>query len=527
MGRYINVGNETFRDIVNGLYIDKTGLIEYVNSTIATPNRMTCMCRPRRFGKSFAAQMLCAYYDKSCDSRTLFEGLAISKKSDFEKHLNKYDVICLDMTWFVAKAKEIGETRSVLEIMQDEVTAELHSLFPNAEYKKSLPEMMYAVAEATGSRFIVIIDEWDALFRDAKNDRKQQEDYIILLRALFKCSTLTSKMIAAAYITGILPIKKYGTQSAMTDFREFTMIDPEPLEEYVGFTEQEVQQLCKNSPLKFADMKHWYNGYELGAGVNIYNPKSVIEAVQRRKISNYWTHSESYETLLTYIEKDFDGLREAIAQMVAGGSVKIDSISFQNDLITIHNRDDVLTLLVHLGYLTYDFETKAVSIPNEEIREQFLSAVQKGSRKELAQLIQNSMQLLEDTLDCNEEAVAAGIEAAHQICTSPHFYNDEQALRSVIRLAYLTCIDEYQRMEELPGGRGYADVVFVPKRHSALPAMVVELKWNRTAKAAIEQIKERNYPQILQGLTEKILLVGVNYDAKSKVHSCVIEEYEG
>lgn len=373
MGQYLNVGNAGFASVVKSNYVDKTGLIEYVNSTLGTAEKLTCVSRPRRFGKSFAAKMLCAYYDKSCDSRALFEGLSISKSLDFERYLNKYNVIYIDMIAFLPV--DHVEKINIVSRIQSAITSELQIAFPEIKIvEDDLPTTLASIADAIGEKFIIIIDEWDALFREAKEDKQQQDDYIRLLRALFKDSGRTDKMIEAAYMTGILPIKKYGTQSAMTDFQEYSMLNPEPLEEYVGFTEEEVKSLCDGSKLDFAELQKWYDGYLLGTDVHIYSPKSVIDALKRKRIGNYWTQSETYESLRIYIDMDLDGLKEAIMDMLCGKACKLNSRTFQNDMTTIKSKDDVLTLLVHLGYLTYNSVEKTVTIPNEEIREEFLNS---------------------------------------------------------------------------------------------------------------------------------------------------------
>lgn len=526
MGNYLNVGNAGFAAAVRGKYVDKTEMIAFINSTLGTLNKLTCVSRPRRFGKSLAAKMLCAYYDKSCDSRELFDGLEISRDSSFEKHLNKYDVIYLDITEFTSDACVKGQMRQVVVNIENAMINELRVAYPTVDKQNSLPSTIYNIAEATGQSFIIIIDEWDALFREAKDYVELQEEYINLLRGLFKNSGKTDKMFAAAYMTGILPIKKYGTQSAVSDFQEYTMTQPEPLEKFVGFTEKEVRELCADSELAFEDIQKWYDGYVLGMNTHIYSPKSVIDAIQRRRIGNYWTQSETYESLKLYIEMNEDGLKEGIIQMLGGAHVRNDVSTFQNDMKTIQSKDDVLTLLVHLGYLAYDIDRKSVYIPNEEVREEFVRAVTTGKHTEIAKLIQNSDRLLEATLNMDEEAVAAAIEEAHTAGTAPTFYNNEQALRSVIRVAYLSCVDEFLRIEELPSGRGYADVVFFPKKASDMPLLLIELKWNKTDRGAIRQIKQNDYPQALKDYGGDILLVGINYDAKNKEHTCIIEEYK-
>ncbi len=520
MGLYLNRGNAGFAAAVNGIYVDKTDLISFINSTLDTKEKLTCVSRPRRFGKSFAAQMLCAYYDKSCDSSKLFAGLSVSRDPSFEKYRNQYPVIYLDISLFISRA---AQRKAVVRNISTEVMEELKKAFPTVSKGEDLAETLAHIAGETGEKFIMIIDEWDALFREAKDDAGLQKEYIDLLRSLFKGSW-TDDIFAAAYMTGILPIKKYGTQSAVSDFQEYTMTQPEPLERFVGFTEGEVRELCAGSGLAFEEVQRWYDGYVLGTNTHIYSPKSVIDAIKRKRIGNYWTRSETYESLKFYIEMNEDGLKEAVIQMLGGAHIRNDVSTFQNDMNSIQSKDDVLTLLVHLGYLAYDIDRKSVYIPNEEVREEFVRAVTTGKHKELARLIQTSDRLLEATLNMDEEAVAAAIEEAHTAGTAPTFYNNEQALRSVIRFAYLCCIDEFFRIDELPSGHGYADVVFFPKKASAMPLLLIELKWNKTEKGAIRQIKNKDYPQVLRDYGGEILLVGINYDAKNKKHTCTIEE---
>ncbi|MCD7982242.1 MAG: AAA family ATPase [Clostridiales bacterium] len=377
MGLYLNPGNAGFRTITNGIYIDKTGLIDYMNSTLDTYRKLTCFSRPRRFGKSFAAKMLCAYYDKSCNSRELFNGLEIAGLPSFEKGLNRYDVIYLDMTAFISRSLYKG--KDVIRDMQIAVIEELNKSFKNciAEGESYLPDALFSVCRETGHKFIIIIDEWDALFREAKDDESSQKEYVQLLRGLFKGGTVTDNTIAAAYMTGILPIKKYGTESALTDFQEYTMTSPDELTPYVGFTESEVRRLCAENIMNFDDMKCWYDGYSFRSMASVYSPNSVMSAIQRRRIRSYWTSSETYESLKGYITQNFDGLKDAVVLMLGGMHVAVDIASFQNDLTSLESRDDVLTLLIHLGYLAYDEVESEVYIPNLEVSEAFKTAVKR------------------------------------------------------------------------------------------------------------------------------------------------------
>ena len=373
MGMYLNLGNAGFQSVRKGLYVDKSGLISFINGTLGTKDKLTCVSRPRRFGKSFTAQMLCAYYDKSCDSEKLFQDLEIGKQEDFKKYLNQYDVIYLDITWFISIVEDIRDT---VKYLQREVIAELKELFPSVTNEcKSLPVALTDVNDATGRKFIVIIDEWDALFREAREETDLQKEYLQLLRGLFK-SSQTDKMIEAAYMTGILPIKKYGTQSALTDFREYTMIRPQMLAKYVGFTEEEVRGLCDRYDVEFEEMKKWYDGYAFSKVKSVYSPNSVMQAVINEEFGDYWTETETYESLKHYIGLNEDGLKDAIIAMLGGGHCKINTRTFQNDLSNIKSKDDVLTLLIHLGYLAYDEKEKEVYIPNQEVADEFKNAVE-------------------------------------------------------------------------------------------------------------------------------------------------------
>ncbi|MCD8098144.1 MAG: ATP-binding protein [Lachnospiraceae bacterium] len=523
MGIYINPGNEGFRIITNDIYVDKTGLIDYVNSTIDTPRRLTCFSRPRRFGKSFAAKMLSAYYDKSCDSRALFEGLEIAGKASFEKGLNRYDVIYLDITRFISVASSI---KNVVRSIQSEVIEELRCVYPGAvgEDETILADALLHVTEKTGERFVIIIDEWDALFREAKGDEALQKEYVQLLRGLFKGGPSTDRTIAAAYMTGILPIKKYGTQSALTDFREFTMTKPARLAEYVGFTEQEVKKLCEDHGLEFEQMSTWYDGYSFSSVQHVYSPNSVMSAVYNGEFGNYWTQSETYESLKGYISMNFDGLKDSVIAMLGGEAVTVAIRTFQNDVTSFKSKDDVLTLLIHLGYLSYDEKKQKAFIPNQEVADAFADAVKGDKWEDVETLIRESEGLLEATLRGDSDAVAVALEKVHELNSSVLQYNNEASLSSAIMIAYYTARRFYKIVPEFPGGKGFADLMFLPGKDTNKPAMLIELKYNREADAAIRQIHEKRYDGDLKKYFGNLLLVGINYDRKTKKYSCVIEK---
>ena len=523
MGRYLNVGNAGFRSVKKGLYVDKSGLISFINKTLGTSDKLTCVSRPRRFGKSFAAKMLCAYYDKSCDSRELFQDLEISADPAFKTYLNQYNVLYLDITWFLSNADNIQNTVTYL---QKKVVEELRFLYPSVkEEEETLPMMLSAIHLATDQKFIIIIDEWDALFRETKENTKLQEEYLQLLRGLFK-SNLTDHMIEAAYMTGILPIKKYGTQSALTDFREYTMIQPKKLAKYAGFTETEVSQLCVRYQMDFDDMKKWYDGYSFSKIASVYSPNSVMESIKNEEFGTYWTQTETYESLKSYINMNFDGLKEDILNMLAGNRCKISTRKFQNDMINISSKDDILTLLVHLGYFAFDSTTSEIFIPNLEVADEFKNAVEDSGWNQIADALRKSDELLNATIAGDSMTVAKAIDEIHTENISLFAYNNENSLSCVIALAYFSAQKEYVLLRELPTGKGFADVVFLPRKKSKKPAMIIELKWDKSASGAIQQIKDKQYTGALKHDTNEILLVGINYLKKTKKHECVIKSYK-
>lgn len=526
MGMYLNPGNSGFTGIRNDTYIDKSGLIGLINDTIETPRRLTCISRPRRFGKSFAAKMLCAYYDKSCDSSVLFDDLKIAADEDtresYRKHLNQYNVIYLDMTNVIGNAG----AQDIIAYIKSNVTEELMYAYPDLKDGNSFDETLIRTVELTGNKFVMIIDEWDAPIREKPDKEKS---YLEFLRTLFKSSGTTDKIFAAVYMTGILPIKKDGSQSAISDFKEFTAVKPRKFGSYVGFTEDEVKKLCEKYGCDFALMKQWYDGYSFRGVGSVYNPNSVMEAIRNDDFDSYWTQTSAAESLKGYISLDFDGLSMTVAELIGGGEVKVDTKRFANDLVTFRNRDDVLTLLVHLGYLAYDEATERVRIPNEEIRMEFVRIVRDVKRDDTIRRVRESEQLILDTVHGNEEAVARQIEKIHGE-EAPLHYNNEQSLRSVIKRAYFSYGDEFVLFEELPAGAGYADMVYLPKKDSMMPALVVELKWNQTAQGAIRQMKQRKYPDAIREYGGEILLVGISYNKEASVgerkHSCVIEKFD-
>ncbi len=525
MGIYVNRGNGSFaRARKSQIYVDKTGLLAFTNEVLDTEQCYICNSRPRRFGKTMAAGMMAAYYGKGCDSRELFADLEIADSPSFEEHLNRYDVIHLDIAYLLVQKKDSARTVSFL---QKCVIDELRTIYPGVveEEIRELPLALSAVQAATGAGFVIIIDEWDAIFREERFDEQGQQDYIRLLRGLFK-GERSKDFIKLAYLTGILPIKRYKSESALNNFKEFTMLNPKRLAPYIGFTEKEVRALCETYHMDFEEAARWYDGYAFPQVEHVYNPNAVVNAMLDGEFDYYWTNTVSYESLRDYISMNFDGLRDCIVQMLAGGRCPVNVRTFQNDMTSFQSRDDALTVLIHLGYLAYDARSKEAYVPNEEVRSAFANAIEGTDWTPVIQAIRDSDQLLRATWNQDGDAVAKGVERVHQQNTSILQYNDENALSCVIALAYYNAVNEYTVIRELPSGKGYADLVFLPRRHSSKPAMVVELKYNGSVEGALAQIQNRQYPEALKEYQGSLLLAGINYNKEDKKHSCRIQAWD-
>ena len=520
MGIYLNPGNNAFQRALNSkIYVDKSELIAYTNQVINTEQQYVCVSRPRRFGKSMAANMLAAYYGRDVDSKKQFEDLKIGKDASFLKHLNQYHVIFLNMQEFLSRTHDMEK---MIALLQKCVLRDLKKAYPDIDYldENDLIGVLLDVYEEVKIPFIFIIDEWDCVFRERRNEVDSQKVYLDFLRNLLK----DRSYVALAYMTGILPIKKYGTHSALNMFDEFSMTNPKQLAEFVGFMESEVKELCVQYGMDFDETRRWYDGYRFEKLEHVYSPRSVVSAMLSKCFDNYWNQTETFEALRDYIAMNYSGLKDMIIELLAGEHKKVDTGSFSNDMTTFSTADDVLTLLVHLGYLGYDFSAKEVFVPNSEVASEFMRAVKAVGWQEVMNAVKKSENLLRATWNKDAEAVEKGIQEAH-FETSILKYNDENALSCVIALAYYSAREYYTEIRELPTGKGFADIVYLPrKKHQDKPAIVVELKWDKSAEGAIAQIKEKKYGKALEEYRGNMLLVGINYDKQSKEHQCVIEE---
>ncbi len=523
MGIYFNPNNESFsKDRYSKIYIDKTELLDYLNGEIGTNGNCIAVSHARRFGKSHAAGMIDAYYSRGCDSSELFKDTQISFSENFEKYMNQYNVIHLDVSSLWDDFKS-----NIVEKIQEYILDDLKECFEGAvDFSKKFSVVLMSIYKITKIPFVIIIDEWDCIIRNS-NDQKLIHQYLQFLHSLFK-SEESKSFLALAYITGILPIKKIKDESALNNFREYTMLDSYPIAKYFGFTEDEVKTLCEEYGMDFETIRTWYNGYLID-GLHMYNPNSVALAMERKKVSAYWKNTSSFLSINTFITMNYSGLKDDVLRMLSGGKVFVNTETFGNDLFEISSKDEALTALIHLGYLAYDEEEGCAYIPNYEVASAYQSALNKGSWSEIAQSISRCDELLRATIQQDADKVAQIIEFAHEAYTSVLKYNDENSLSCVLTMAYFTAPAYYNVVREFPTGKGYADFAFIPRKNAGnRPAMIVELKYNQSADSAIAQIKERKYQGALAGYEEKVLLVGVNYDAEgkeSKKHTCVIEEW--
>ncbi|WP_317317494.1 AAA family ATPase [Longibaculum muris] len=515
LGIYLNPGNEEFKNTINKMiYVDKSLLIEKIGTYSKAINQYICISRPRRFGKSTDANMLVAYYSKGCDSHNLFNHLKISNTENYQKDLNQHNVIHLNMQDFLSMTNSIED---MLILLSEEVIFELTQKYPVTTSRNILSLVLSRIFSQYNESFIFIIDEWDCVFRDFKQDKEAQEKYLDFLRNLLK----DKSYVKMCYMTGILPIKKYGTHSALNMFDEISMIEPRSYSEFMGFTEEEVKALCEEYNVDFTMMQYWYNGYHLKENISIYSPRSVTASIADHNFLNYWSQTETFEALKEYIDLNFDGLKEDITAMMAGMKVDIDISSFQNDMTTFHSKDDVMTLLIHLGYLGYDSINQKVYIPNNEVNGTFITSVKNSNWNIVSTMLKNSKNLLEATWNLDAKKVAEYIQEAHYE-TSILQYNDENALSYTISLAYIAAKEFYTIIRELPTGKGYADIAFIPKMDK--PAMLIELKYNHDVETGIDQIKKKNYPKGLEHYQNNLLLISISYDKTTKEHSCMIEK---
>ena len=527
MGLYLNPNADAFQLGLNSeIYVDKSLVLAELNKLACTQGNFICMSRPRRFGKSMVGNLISAYYSKGCDTRSIFSQMKIGQTPDYDKYLNKLNVIKLDLNEWYQNAKKKGQHTCLINKIDESVAEEFREQFSNIPFSEddnSIDKCILKVYKLTGEKFVIIIDEYDVLVRE----NVQQElfgNYLSFLNGLFKGTTIRPA-IALAYITGIMPIVRDKVQSKLNEFSEYTMLRPAQFAGMIGFTEEEVKGLCEKYSVDYDECLRWYDGYKMSDTVKVCNPLSVVNAVTRGEFDSYWSATGSFEALRDYILMDFEGIRQDVVSMISGASVPVNVLKFQNTLDSINSKDNAFTYLIHLGYLAYNRKEKTCHIPNEEVRIEWINSIEDSSDyTQVMKVINASKRLLDDTINGNEEAVARALNAAHTEVTSPLTYNDEYCFQSAICLAYFYANTRYTLIKELPTGKGYADLVLVPYLPN-IPAMVVELKHNKSTESALGQIKAKNYHEALNLYYDNLLFVGINYDEKTKEHTCKIERF--
>ena len=554
MGSILNPDKENsfirlvkFKD--SEIFVDKTDFIGKMSAKINADKRLFAITRPRRFGKTVTAHMLSAYYSKGYVGQKIFDDLKISKAKNFAEHLNKYNVIYIDMNSIKDKYISYKSDQSLYIDAIDDIVDFLQymvmrDLKENKEYaeqisrdpligKKSLSSALEAIYKHTGEQFILIMDEWDLIYREFQNESALQEKFIEFLRGLFKSDDGVS-CFALAYLTGILPIKKYNSQSALNGFKEYNMLDPEPFEIYFGFTEDEVAEIVErpDCTLSQQDLKEWYEGYKL-SGIDIYNPNSVVSAVSDGKCKSYWSKTSSNEEVVRLINMNYAGIKDDILNLIEGSTIRFNCATFQNDMVSIETKDDIFSLLVCLGYLGCvddGGDYRLAFVPNKEIRTALSSLVKTQPWFNSMPIIERSESLFNaiTELDGNKTA-----EIITEIHNSPNVslltYNREESMVFCLISGLMWRTErEYECFRELQSGKGSADLIYAPKRNMNLPILLIEFKYGLSAEEAMEQIKEKEYfSRYRDGdYPNDVLLIGINYDPKTKDHQCLIERLD-
>lgn len=523
MGMYLNPGNENFREITSAnIYVDKTMMLDALNDMLGTTGKYICMSRPRRFGKTIAGNMISAYYSKGCDSSAIFEKLKIADTPGYKCNLNKYNVIKIDVN---SEYQNTMDKSCLISRLTDSIRTEIKKEFPTVtlDNSDSIANCIQKVYAATGETFIIIMDEYDVLVREQVSQELFVQ-FLSLLNGLFKSDTLRPA-ISLAYLTGILPIVRDKIQSKLNNFRECTILNSGKFAEYIGFTAEEVRNLCSLYNVDFEECRHWYDGYRQN-GYEIYNPESVVRCMEEGRFEGYWGRTSTYAVISDMIKRNFKGTKDDVIRMMSGECIDVNVTGFMNTMDSFATRSDVFTYLIHVGYLAYDNDEGTCRIPNKEVRQEWFNAIEVNDDYAVTdEIIKSSKELLDRTIKGDEEAVAKALDVSHIHVTSNRSYNNEDALQSAVYLAYIYALNKYTVVREMTTGKGFADVCFIPYVPE-IPAMIIELKHNKTADSAIEQIRNRRYFDSLSGYTGNLLFVGINYDENDKSHTCKIERFE-
>lgn len=538
MGLFLNSRNsyENFRELVQDTYfVDKSLIIQELIPSFEKKNRYFCITRPRRFGKTAIANMLGAFFGKSVDSHSLFDGLKIAKvpdgtNPDYHKHLNQHQVIYID---FSEVPRNCTKYSQYIDRIQNGINRDLSEAYPDfsIEADGTTWDILSEIFQKTGDRFLFIMDEWDALFHMSFATPVDRESYLLFLKSLLKDKPYAE----LAYMTGILPIAKYSDGSELNMFLEYHMATSERFSDYFGFLESEVDQLysiyrktANDIKITRKDLALWYDGYHTASGHKIYNPRSVVCALADNQLRNYWTSSGAYDSIFHYIKHNLADVQDDLTLLFAGGAISADVQEYAAVSMQLSTKDEIYSAMVVYGLLTY--EQGAVSIPNKELMDSYASMMKKErSLGYIYNLANASKKMLAATLAGDTETMSDILAYAHNTESPIFSYNSEIELAAVVNLVYLAARDSYRIVREDKAGKGYADFIFYPEQKEA-DALILELKVNSTPAAALKQIKDKKYVLRFKGklaespkYTGRILGVGISYNKKTKKHACQVE----
>ena len=504
-------------DIASEPYVDKSLLIDKLNSFIRTRNRFICITRPRRFGKTMNATMLGAYYTQGYDAHDLFKNLKIAQTTSYEKHINKHHVFYID---FSRMPDYCDSYRTYIDSIMKTIKEDLMNIYPKLSEKSY--DYLYQMFLDTNDSFIFIMDEWNSIFYKDFMQEKDKKAYLEFLKGLLK----DQPYVELAYMTGVLPIAKYSGGSELNMFKEYNFMNDRIYEDYFGFDEEEIIELTKKyTKPSFETLKKWYDGYYKSDGSSLFNPRSVSSALIDGVCLNYWTETGPMNEIAEYIEHNVDAVREDIVKMVAGIPIEVELEGYGAEQLRLDSRDEILSAMVVFGFLSY--HDGFLRIPNHELMEKFQTVLKRSSMGGVADIVNNSKNVLDATIELDAKRVAQYIEEAHDREIPFLQYNNENSLSCVITLCYLYARNYYEVTREDKSGKGFVDYLFTPKK-KGYPAIILELKYNKTAQEAIDQIKRKNYVDRVRNFKE-ILYVGINYSIDAdehKHHDCIIEKYK-
>jgi uncharacterized protein YnzC (UPF0291/DUF896 family) len=512
---YLNTNRslKNYKDLYNSKYfVDKSLFIESLNEVITTSDKYICVTRPRRFGKSSVVDMLGAYYSKEINSKEIFDTLNISKTKNYNKNLNKYNVVSITFNEIPDNMKSYED---YISNIVNQLKKELSSVFTIEDSEDT--DSINRLFTKTDEKFIFIFDEWDYIFNN-NLFIENQNDFLEFLRNLLK----DQPYVGLCYMTGVLPIKKYSSGSALNMFDEFTFLKDRKFGEYFGFTEKEVFNLCfKDKKMSFDEISEWYNGYLTAKGIRVYNPRSVVKALQNNYCESYWTNTGAMDEVAEYLKYNILEIRDDVIEMVSGEEIDIIiDEEFRAGQGQPRSKEEIYSAMIVLGFLSY--YDGYLKIPNKELMKEFEKALKDESFGYVSEIIENSKKILKATVQKNIKLVE---ELLHDIHNSeiPIFqYNDENSLSCVITLAYLSARDTYRVEREEKTGKGFADFTFHPRRKKDIP-FIVELKKNQKPEVALEQIRNKEYIEKFKREHEdkSVLAVAICYDTKTKEHSCL------